>query len=42
MPPTLYSQADNASKDNKNSFMMVFLGLLVKNKIFKKLNIFLF
>ena len=42
MPPTLYLQADNSTKDNKNAFMMVFLGWLVKNKIFKKVNFILF
>ena len=43
MPPTLYLQADNATKDNKNAFMMVFLAWLVKNRIFKKVKIsFLF
>jgi hypothetical protein len=36
MPPTLYLQADNSGKDNKNSFVMVFLAMLIKVKIFKK------
>ena len=36
MPPTMYIQADNCSKDNKNAFLMMFLTYLIKKKIFKK------
>ncbi|XP_060595320.1 uncharacterized protein LOC132749532 [Ruditapes philippinarum] len=39
MPPTLYLQADNSGKDNKNSFVMVFLAWLIKVKIFKKVKL---
>lgn len=36
MPPVLYIQADNSPKDNKNRFVLMFLAMLVKAEIFKK------
>ncbi|XP_062572270.1 uncharacterized protein LOC134234233 [Saccostrea cucullata] len=36
LPPTLYLQADNSSKDNKNFILMGFLANLVQRKIFRK------
>ena len=41
MPPTLYLQADNCVKDNKNAFLMMFLTYLIKKKIFKEVIFFM-
>ncbi|CAG2188406.1 unnamed protein product [Mytilus edulis] len=35
LPPTLYLQADNAAKDNKNNYVLMFLAMLVKAEIVK-------
>lgn len=40
LPPTLYIQADNAGKDNKNNFVLMFLAMLVKAEIVKKVLLF--
>jgi len=34
----MYLQMDNAGKDNKNVFVLLFLAWLLKNNIFKKVN----
>ncbi|XP_055998549.1 uncharacterized protein LOC125678464 [Ostrea edulis] len=39
LPPTLYIQADNSAKDNKNFILMGFLANLVQRKIFKKIKL---
>ncbi|XP_060561075.1 uncharacterized protein LOC132720867 [Ruditapes philippinarum] len=39
LPPTLYIQADNSAKDNKNAFFLTFLAWLVKTGIFKKVKL---
>ncbi|XP_046582541.1 uncharacterized protein LOC124289914, partial [Haliotis rubra] len=39
LPETLYLQADNSPKDNKNKTVLYFLALLVKLKIFKKVKL---
>ncbi|XP_067660460.1 uncharacterized protein [Haliotis asinina] len=39
LPETLYLQADNWPKDNKNKTLLYFLALLVKLKIFKKVKL---
>ena len=41
MPEVLYLQADNSSKDNKNNFLLAFLASLVKEKVFKKVTLFI-
>lgn len=41
LPPTLYIQADNSAKDNKNFILMGFLASLVQQNIFKKVIIYL-
>ncbi|CAC5374651.1 unnamed protein product [Mytilus coruscus] len=33
LPPTLYLQADNAAKDNKNNYVLMFFAMLVKAEI---------
>ncbi|CAC5393350.1 unnamed protein product [Mytilus coruscus] len=35
LPPTLYIQADNSPKDNKNKYVIMFLAMLVKMEIIK-------
>ena len=35
-PPTLFIQADNSAKDNKNNYVLMFLAMLVKADIVKK------
>lgn len=35
----LYLQADNSSKDNKNKFVIIFLAMLVKANILKKVSL---
>ena len=40
MPGTMYIQADNSGKDNKNKFVMCYLASLVKAGIFKKVCLF--
>ena len=37
LPPILYLQLDNTTKQNKSHFLFGFLGLLVKWKVFKKI-----
>ncbi|XP_052075824.1 uncharacterized protein LOC127713918 [Mytilus californianus] len=39
LPPTLYLQADNAAKDNKNNYVLMFLAMLVKAEIVKKIKL---
>ena len=36
LPDILYLQMDNCSRENKNQFVLVFLGILVKLGIFRK------
>ncbi|XP_062596921.1 uncharacterized protein LOC134258393 isoform X2 [Saccostrea cucullata] len=39
LPPVLYLQADNSPKDNKNKFVIMFLAMLVKADILKKIKL---
>src|SRR5450759_4624541 len=39
LPPVLYLQLDNTSRENKNNLLMTYLHMLVKKKIFKKIKI---
>lgn len=39
LPPTLYIQADNSAKDNKNFILMGFLASLVQQNVFKKIKL---
>ncbi|XP_062582881.1 uncharacterized protein LOC134244642 [Saccostrea cucullata] len=39
LPPTLFLQADNSAKDNRNFIIMGFLGSLVLRKMFKKVKL---
>ncbi|XP_062581427.1 uncharacterized protein LOC134243211 [Saccostrea cucullata] len=39
LPPTLYIQADNSAKDNKNVILMGFLASLVQQRIVKKIKL---
>ncbi|CAC5418453.1 unnamed protein product [Mytilus coruscus] len=39
LPPTLYIQADNSPKDNKNKYLIMFLAMLVKMEIVKKIKL---
>lgn len=38
MPPTLYLQADNCWRENKNKFVLAFCEYLVHEKIFKEVS----
>jgi hypothetical protein len=39
LPPVLYLQLDNTSRENKNNLLMAYLHMLVKLKVFKKVKI---
>jgi hypothetical protein len=39
LPPTLYIQADNCCRENKNKFLLGFLHILVERKVFKKIKL---
>src|SRR5450759_5257841 len=39
LPPVLYVQLDNTSRENKNKYTMEYFNMLVQNKIFKKIKI---
>jgi hypothetical protein len=39
LPPTLYIQADNCWRENKNKFLMGFLHCLVEDRVFKKIKL---
>lgn len=40
LPPVLYLQLDNTSRENKNRYVLGFCSLLVKKGIFKKVSLF--
>lgn len=40
LPPVLYLQMDNTSKDNKNHYLVGFCGMLVAEGIFKEVRVF--
>ena len=39
LPPNLYLQMDNCWRENKNQYMMTFLALLIKLKVFVKIKL---
>lgn len=39
MLPVMYLQADNSAKDNKNKFVIIFLAMVVKANILKKIKL---
>lgn len=39
LPPILYVQLDNTSRENKNKFLMAYLYMLVEMKIFQKIKV---
>lgn len=39
LPPTLYVQADNCFRENKNKFVLAFCEMLVWKNIFKEVSI---
>src|SRR5450759_2676719 len=39
LPPVLYVQLDNTSRENKNKYTMAYSNMLVEKKIFKKIKI---
>ena len=38
LPPTLYVQADNCGRENKNKYVLAFLELLVAENIFREVS----
>jgi len=36
IPDVLYTQMDNCWRENKNQFIIIFLAVLIKYKVFKK------
>src|SRR5450759_3449135 len=39
LPPVLYLQLDNTSRENKNNLLMTYLHMLLRKKVFKKIKI---
>ena len=39
LPPVLYLQLDNTSRENKNKFLMAYLHMLVERGVFKKIKV---
>jgi hypothetical protein len=39
LPPVLYLQLDNTSRENKNKFTMAYLNMLVEKGVFKKIKV---
>ena len=39
LPPILYLQLDNTSRENKNKFLMAYLHMLVEQEVFKKIKV---
>ena len=38
IPDVLYVQMDNCWRENKNQFVIIFLAVLIKYKVFKKVH----